>query len=451
MSSRGVNMNQTCFVVMGFGKKTDYQSGRVLDLDKSYRYIIKPAAERAGLRCARADEIVQAGLIDVPMYEQLLSADVVIADISTSNANAFYELGVRHALRPYTTITIAEDKMVFPFDVSHLAIRKYQHLGDGIDYAEVQRMQDVLVSALRTIVDTPKSDSPVYTFFSDLSPPVRKALRDAVAQSAPSAVTPAAGAAVKPMQDSAKDLMRHAEEARERSDFVTAVAFLTALKKMAPTDPFVVQRLALATYKSKLPDPLQALRQAQAILRELDPNDSTDVETAGLWGAIHKRLWDLGKDRKDLDTALASYEKGFYLKNDYYNGINLAYLYNLRASISDGAEAVADFVIAKRIRRRVLDICEAWLSAEQARQERNKRLNQAPDWADREEKLRAEEHYWVLATKAEAWAGLAEAVKAQETLDGAKALLPAPAAYMVESSEAQIASLKKLMDTVKHE
>jgi hypothetical protein len=38
----------TCFVVMGFGKKTDYPSGRVLDLDKSYKYIIKPAAEAAG-------------------------------------------------------------------------------------------------------------------------------------------------------------------------------------------------------------------------------------------------------------------------------------------------------------------------------------------------------------------------------------------------------------------
>ena len=45
---------ETCFVVMGFGKKTDYQSGRTLDLDKSYRNIIKPAVEEAGLKCIRA-------------------------------------------------------------------------------------------------------------------------------------------------------------------------------------------------------------------------------------------------------------------------------------------------------------------------------------------------------------------------------------------------------------
>jgi hypothetical protein len=91
---------KTCFVVMGFGKKTDFQTSRVLDLDKSYEYIIKPAATEAGLECQRADEIVHSGPIDTPMYEQLLMADVVVADVSTSNCNAFYELGVRHALRP---------------------------------------------------------------------------------------------------------------------------------------------------------------------------------------------------------------------------------------------------------------------------------------------------------------------------------------------------------------
>src|ERR1700751_2406433 len=321
---------KTCFVVMGFGKKTDYQSGRVLDLDKSYQYIIKPAAVQAGLDCKRADEIVHSGLIDVPMYEQLLSADVVIADISTSNANAFYELGVRHALRPYTTITIAEDKMMFPFDVSHLSIMKYQHLGEGIDFGEVERMRALLVNALQIIMATPKNDSPVYTFFSDLTPPVRKEIQQAVAQSAPGAagLVTERTATNGPTDTTAKDLMSRAEAARQRSDFATAIALLTAVRLMAPNDPFITQRLALATYKSKLPDPLQALHKAQAILSELEPATSTDAETVGLWGAIHKRLWDLARDRKDLETALLSYEKGFYLRNDYYNGINTASLYN---------------------------------------------------------------------------------------------------------------------------
>ena len=64
-----------CFVVQGFGSKTDYTDGRVLDLDASYD-VIKQAVERAGLRCQRADEIVHSGTIDIPMYEQLLEAAV---------------------------------------------------------------------------------------------------------------------------------------------------------------------------------------------------------------------------------------------------------------------------------------------------------------------------------------------------------------------------------------
>lgn len=430
---------------MGFGKKTDYQSGRVLDLDKSYQYIIKPAAVQAGLDCKRADEIVHSGLIDVPMYEQLLSADVVIADISTSNANAFYELGVRHALRPFTTITIAEDKMMFPFDVSHLSIMKYQHLGEGIDFGEVERMRALLVNALQTIMAAPTNDSPVYTFFADLTPPVRKEIQRAVAQSAPGAAglvierTPA----IEPLNSTAKDLMNRAEEARLRSDFVTAMALLTAIRLMAPNDPFIAQRLALATYKSKSPDPLQALYRAQAILSELEPAASTDAETVGLWGAIHKRLWDLAGDRKDLETALLSYEKGFYLRNDYYNGINTAYLYNLRSSISDGAEAIADFVMARRIRARVLPICDTWLQSYEKRQERNKSLIKNSDY-EQEERHWIEEKYWVLATKAEAWSGLGDDARAQQCLDEAKESTN-PAAYMLESTEQQLASLKMLL------
>src|SRR5262249_29845247 len=93
-----------CFVVMGFGVKTDLATGRKLDLDKSYKRIIKPVAEAKGLECIRADELRYPGSIDVPMYDQPLTADVVIADLSTANPNALYELGIRHALRPHTTI-----------------------------------------------------------------------------------------------------------------------------------------------------------------------------------------------------------------------------------------------------------------------------------------------------------------------------------------------------------
>src|SRR5687768_186148 len=162
---------KTCFVVMGFGEKPDFATGRTLDLDKSYRVIIKRAVEEAGLECIRADDVVHAGIIDKPMYELLLGADVVVADLSTSNANAIYELGVRHALRPHTTIVIAEKNFKFPFDIGHLLVRPYTHLGEGIDAEDAEAAREALKKAILQLVEKKEADSPVYTFLPTLREP----------------------------------------------------------------------------------------------------------------------------------------------------------------------------------------------------------------------------------------------------------------------------------------
>jgi hypothetical protein len=261
---------------MGFGKKTDYPTGRVLDLDKSYKYIIKPAAEAAGYECQRADEIQHSGNINIPMYQQLLTADVVVADVSTYNPNAFYELGVRHALKPYTTITIAEDKLVFPFDVGQVAIRTYHHLGDGIDFGEVERMRDELKKAIVVVGAQAACDSPVYTFLKDLRPP---AVAKAEAERAALANSSGAETASQP---TVRVLMDQVEAAFARSDFITAKSLLTVVRSMMPNEVFVIQKLALATYKSKVPTELDALNDASQILEGLGPATSTDTETLGL-------------------------------------------------------------------------------------------------------------------------------------------------------------------------
>src|SRR5262245_36355932 len=124
---------------MGFGQKVDFETGRTLDLDASYHALIKPAVENAGLECLRADEITHSGNINVPMYEQILKADLVIADVSTANGTVFYELGVRHALRPYSTIVISEDKFRIPFGINHVTVRTYRHLGKDIGVTEAKR------------------------------------------------------------------------------------------------------------------------------------------------------------------------------------------------------------------------------------------------------------------------------------------------------------------------
>lgn len=433
---------------MGFGKKNDPQTGRLLDLDKSYHNIIKPAAIAAGLECTRADEIVHSGTIDTPMYEQLLTADVVVADLSTSNCNAFYELGVRHALRPFTTITLAEDKMVIPFDVSHVLVRRYKHMGEGIDYDEVIRMQEVLRSAIAIIAQKPANDSPVYTFLSRLKPPMLEMATAAAAVGATGSIAPAAIAvsdqsatilslAMEAHQktedeaasgldqgDTVSRLMDDAQIAIDHSDFVAACDKLTRVKSMAPRDPYVTQKLAMATYKRAQPNPLAALRSAESILSELAINDSTDTETLGLWGAIHKRLWDLTGNSADLETAIAAHNKAFIIKKDYWNGINLAFLYNERAAITqDPQEADADRVMATRTRRDVLDICEPLNSAGSA--------------------MSTGARYWVLATMAEAWLGLRDEAKLQQYLAEAKSLNPAQ--WMLDTTSIQLDHLRKLL------
>ena len=390
----------TCFVVMGFGTKTDYQTGRSLNLDMSYANVIKPGVEAAGYTCIRADEIPHSGNINVPMFRQLLNADVVVADISTYNPNAFYELGVRHALKPHTTITIAEDKLIYPFDVAQIAIIKYHHLGEDVGAAEAQRMKAVLAEAITKVGQQAAIDSPVYTFLEGLQPPalaqqVIERAAQAIAEQAP--VTPVAD------QPTVRALMDQVDAATKRSDFATAKSLLTVVRTMMPNDVFVIQKLALATYKSKQPTTIDALNEASQMLEALGPATSTDTETLGLYGAVRKRLWEETKAPAHLDKAIWALEKGFYVKNDYYNGINLAYMLNVRAALTADttpAEAITDFVMAKRTRSKVLDLCQAL-------------LNGTP-------KPNPESEFWIKATMSQAYTGIGDDVKAAELLEEAK-------------------------------
>ena len=97
------------FIVRPFGKKrvaiTEGQSVEV-DFDAIDRALIKPALAANGLEGETTEVIAAAGNIRVDMFEMLITYDLVIADISIDNANVFYELGIRHGLRPKGTILL---------------------------------------------------------------------------------------------------------------------------------------------------------------------------------------------------------------------------------------------------------------------------------------------------------------------------------------------------------
>ena len=109
-----------CFVVMPFGLKPDPSGGPPIDFDRVYEQALQPAIEAAEMEPVRADEERTGGIIHTPMFERLLLCDYVIADLTTANANVFYELGVRHTARPATTFTIYARHQPIPFDVNFL-------------------------------------------------------------------------------------------------------------------------------------------------------------------------------------------------------------------------------------------------------------------------------------------------------------------------------------------
>src|ERR1700693_902080 len=104
------------FVAMPFGTKPD-PDGRPLDFNRVHRDLLQPALEAAGLSVFRADEEMRAGDIKTDMFQELLLADLVVADLTIDNPNVWYELGVRHALRPRGVIQIQSQREHLPFDV----------------------------------------------------------------------------------------------------------------------------------------------------------------------------------------------------------------------------------------------------------------------------------------------------------------------------------------------
>src|SRR3989304_9026220 len=109
-------MKLHAFVAMPFGGKKDSQ-GNEINFNRVYAELIKPALEAAGLEVFRADEEQQAGDIRTDMFQELLIADLVVADLTIDNPNVWYELGVRHALRARGVVLLCGGRGATAFDL----------------------------------------------------------------------------------------------------------------------------------------------------------------------------------------------------------------------------------------------------------------------------------------------------------------------------------------------
>jgi hypothetical protein len=162
-------MAPTCFILMPYGKKPDKQ-GQIIDFDAVYNEVIRPAVKGIDLDVVRADEEEIGGFIQRAMFERLILSEFAIADLTASNANVFYELGVRHTARPGRTVLLSAEGSGVPIDVQGLRYVSYSIGEDGTP-TSLDAAIDAIRSQIRARAGVDTADSPVYQLLHELTPP----------------------------------------------------------------------------------------------------------------------------------------------------------------------------------------------------------------------------------------------------------------------------------------
>jgi len=134
-----------CFLIGPIGEP---DSESRIHADWLLEEIVEPAmAELVDFDVVRADRISQPGMIDAQVIGHLLDADLVIADLSHLNPNAFYELGIRHmAQKPVIHMQLADDEI--PFDVSLYRATKFSRARPS----DLRKARSELKEAVRAVL-----------------------------------------------------------------------------------------------------------------------------------------------------------------------------------------------------------------------------------------------------------------------------------------------------------
>jgi hypothetical protein len=330
-----------CFVLMPFGKKMD-AAGRVTNFDSVYAKIIAPAVERSGLEPIRADEEKIGGTIHKPMFERLMLCHYAVADITGANPNVFYELGIRHAMRPRSTVIVFAEGTVLPFDIALVRGIAYKTDGAG-EPVDVETTLGQIAGQLQAARGNPLDDSPIFQLVEGVP-------RWEVDHSKTDIFRKAVDYSKR-----YKDRLRAA--VKEGADSVKQVAGEPALANLLEVESGVVVDLFLSLRDVKahaamidlyhrMPLPLQRAKMmreqlgfalnregrfadAEKVLSEVIAEFGPSSETNGLLGRMYKDRWDLAKKeglpearallKSAIDTYLAGFEADW---RDAYPGIN---------------------------------------------------------------------------------------------------------------------------------
>jgi tetratricopeptide (TPR) repeat protein len=344
-----------CFVVMPFGRKPD-TTGVTVDFDAVYAKLLEPAIREAGLDPLRADQELVGGSVHKPMYERLILADYAIADLTTANANVFYEIGVRHAVRPYSTVLVSADVKRIPFDLAPDRVLPYSLDSTGRP-ADPDGDRPTLVNALKAAREA-KTDSPVFQLIGDLPHPEIDRLKTDVFRE-----RAAYSAAAKEQLARGRD----AGDAGALREFEKNLGPLDDVEAGILVDLFLSYRATEAwqdmiRLAESMPEPVRrtlmvreqyglalnragrsedAERELLAILDDHGPSS----ETLGLLGRVYKDRWEAAREGSILkahgylDKAIDAYRRGFDCDTrDAYPGVNAVTMLEIRGP-SDGAQA----------------------------------------------------------------------------------------------------------------
>jgi len=344
-----VNYHALCFVDMPFGQKPDLKSGVVVDFDQIYNDAIKPAIEECGLEALRGDEERTGGIIHGAMFARLLLAEFVVADLTLANPNVFYELGIRHAAKPYTTVPIFANVSALPFDVALVRAVGYQLKKGKLTKGTAQKLKSQLAKRLGDAISGAAThDSPLFQLIPkfpgiDLPEAVTEAFKDRIRQ-AEEFREMLSSARAQPVRERREALLKIRSDLGDlktvqrsvlielMSSFRDAEAFEELVELYnsfpAPVKEYVIvkQQFALALNRRNQPDDRE---KALRILDELLKDRGHDSETLGIKGRIHKDTYKEAVQTgritaaAALDNAIDAYTKGFEADpRDYYPGVN---------------------------------------------------------------------------------------------------------------------------------
>jgi len=336
-----VELAPLCFVLMPFGKKMD-AAGRVTNFDSIYEKIIAPAVTRAGLEPIRADEEKIGGTIHKPMFERLMLCHYAVADITGANPNVFYELGIRHAMRPRSTVIVFGEGTVLPFDIALVRGISYKTDGAG-EPVEAEATLAAIAAQLAAARGNPHDDSPIFQLVEgvprwevdhsktdvfrkslDYSKKYKERLRAAVAAGAEAVQKVAAEPALANLLEVESGVV--VDLFLSLRDVKAYAAMIELYHRM----PLPLQRAKMM--REQLGFALNRERrfeEAAKVLNEVIAEFGPSSETNALLGRMYKDRWDLAKKeglpearallKNAIDTYLAGFEADW---RDAYPGIN---------------------------------------------------------------------------------------------------------------------------------